>query len=198
MQNHVFFFFLIVALAFCSSIQIIGPLLDFAVISPACLSPRGEEGLCSLGLVGREMESIGNFLFQDSLCLQVIYLHRQASGRHQLSSVAAGEMRWNNVVWDFCPATVTAAKQRLVLPVVERALEPHGSALPSRGTGLPAPKARPTISLRLLSGRKSGFLTLDSHKNSSAAAEMWLCVLGITYLKIWTIGETFTKMHSLK
>lgn len=62
-------FFLIKALAFCSSIQIIGPLLDFAVISPACLSPRGEEGLRSLGLVGREMENIANVFFQDSLCL---------------------------------------------------------------------------------------------------------------------------------
>lgn len=53
------FFFLIKALAFCGSIQIIGPLLDFGVISPACLSPRGEEGLCSLGLVGRKMENVG-------------------------------------------------------------------------------------------------------------------------------------------
>lgn len=97
-------------------------------------------------------------------CLQVIFLHRQASGKHQVSSVAAGEVCWNNVVWDFGPATVTAAKQRLVLPVVEWELEPHGSALPSRGPGLPAPKARPTIGLRLLSGRKSGFLMLDSHQ----------------------------------
>lgn len=80
-------------------------------------------------------------VFQDSLCLLAgnLSLHRQASGRHQVSSVAAGEMCWNNVVWDFCPATVTAAKQRLVLPVVEWELEPHGSALPSRGTGLPVP-----------------------------------------------------------
>lgn len=130
-------------------------------------------------------------------CLQVI-LHRQASGRHWVSSVASGEICWNNVVWDFCPATVTAAKQRPVLPVEEREPEPHGSALPSRGTGLPAPKARPTISLRLLSGRNSGFLTLDSHKNSSAVAEMCLCMLGTTSLKIWTISETFSKMYCLK
>lgn len=125
-------------------------------------------------------------------CLQVISLHRQASGRHQVSSVPAGKMCWNNVVWDFCPATVTAAKQRLVLPVVEWEMEPHGSALPSRGTGLPSPKACPTISLRLLSGRKSGFLTLDSHQNGSATAVYTTC------LKMWTTGETFTKMHSLK
>lgn len=77
MQNRIFFF-LIKALAFCSSIQIIGPLLDFAVMSPACLSPRGEEELPSLGLVGREMESIGNFLFQDSLCLPAGNLCAQA------------------------------------------------------------------------------------------------------------------------
>lgn len=131
-------------------------------------------------------------------CLQVISLHRQASGRHQVSSVASGEMCWSNVVWDFCPAMVTAAKQRLVRPIEEWELEPHGSALPSRGTGLPAPKARPTISLRLLSGRKSGFLTLDSHQNSSAAAEVCLCMLGTTYPKMWTTGDTFTKMYSLK
>lgn len=83
--------------------------------------------------------------------------------------MAAGEVCWNNVVWDFFPATVTAAKQRLGSSIVEWELEPHGSARPSRGPGLPAPKARPTISLRLLSGRKSGFLTLDSQQNSSAA-----------------------------
>lgn len=73
--------------------------------------------------------------------------------------MAAREMHWSNVVWDFCPAVGTAAKQRLVLPVVERELEPYGSALPSRGTGLPAPRARLTVILRPLSGKKSGFPT---------------------------------------
>lgn len=57
---------------------------------------------------------------------------------------------------------------------------------------LPTLKARPTISLRLLSGRKSAFLALDSDQRNSAAAEMRLYALGTVYLKIWTVGESFT------
>lgn len=71
------FFFLIEAFTFCSSIHITGPLLDFAVIILAYLSPRGEEGLHSLGLVDREMENVANVLFQDSLCLSAGNLSAQ-------------------------------------------------------------------------------------------------------------------------
>lgn len=72
-------------------------------------------------------------------CLQVISA-QTGIWLHQMSSVAAGEECWNNVVWDFCPATVTAAKQRPILPVVEWELEPHGSALHLEDLGCLLPK----------------------------------------------------------
>ena len=78
MDAECIFFFQIESLAFHSSIQIIGPSLNLSGISPACLSPRGEEGLLSLELLGRETESIGNFLLPASLCLPASNLTEQA------------------------------------------------------------------------------------------------------------------------